>query len=120
MSATPEIADAFRGWKFAELASHYAQPCPDEVMNKLVDDTYDRLGHLASLPAVSADDLLLKLFPIVLAYFEPKVDDPPLLPVFDQGEGERDGLCQSIIEDFCRLSPDVARAMAAPHRLKQR
>lgn len=121
MTACPPISKAFTVWAFAELAVHYAQPCPDDVMDQLVNVADDRLGVLAAMPANSADDIILKLFPLIIDYFEPKAGDPPMRPAFDEGENAStaDRLVQSIVADLSRLSPEISRAMAAPYRLDQ-
>ena len=73
MSASPEVAARFDDWRRAYLVAHYAAPCPETVMNALVEEEYERKGRLSDQPAANADDMLLKLFPIILAEFEPRL-----------------------------------------------
>lgn len=122
MTASPEIAKAFTRWARAELAAHYASPCPDEVMDALVERAGEEVGALSALPAATGTDVALKLFPFILAYYEPKVDDAPMLPVFSSGDGgeHHECLLASALDDLRRISPEAAQAMAAPHRLRQR
>lgn len=120
MSPSPEMAKAFKAWQMAELATHYAIPCPDSVMDALVNDASDRLDALNRTPPATADDLVLKLFPLLLWVFEPKPGDPPLYPMITEAVGTNivDGY-RAMIRDIGRVSPLVAMAMQAPHRLAQ-
>ena len=116
MTASPEIAAAFKAWCLAELASHYAENCPDEVMDRLTDEAASLALPLASLPAASAHDLLLKVFPLLMASYEPHGASLPLLPHFDyMGNGSKE-LLEAVTEDLRRLCPEIAEAMAVPHR----
>lgn len=116
MTPSPEIAAAFETWKLAELASHYASPCPDDVMTRLVDIAWEAFDALQATPAASADDMLLKLFPIVLREMEPGLGDAPLRPsasrVYDYPEAFYDRLRA----DLASVSAAVRDAMESPHR----
>ena len=109
-----QVSEAFRAWALSELAMHYAQPCPDAVMNQLCDDTSARAEALADLSAATADDLLLKLFPLLLANFEPEGGAPPMLLEPDAANGSS-SLVRSVIADLQRICPMIAQLMAAPH-----
>jgi hypothetical protein len=117
MNASPEIAAAFKAWFLTEAASHYAEGCPDEVMDRLTDEAVTTLPNaLATLPAASAHDLLLKVFPLLMASYEPHGIEPPLVPFHDyMGNGSKE-LLSAVTEDLRRLSPEIAEAMAVPHR----
>jgi hypothetical protein len=114
MSASPAIEAAFRAWCLAELASHYAQPCPDDVMNYLVNEHCTHGESLAAQPAGNLEDLLLKLYPLLLANFEPQTargDHPLVLSLYGGGNGD-DKLIQSVMADLVRLVPAIAEATA--------
>lgn len=107
---------AFCQWKLAELASHFAAPCPDAVMDELTEMTFHRLEPLAEAVSVSAEDILLKVFPLLLAKYEPPLGAPPLVPHFDRGPAEHQMLLESAIEDMRKLCPAIASALDVPHR----
>lgn len=113
MTASTEMQAAFTTWSLAELAAHHAEPCPDEVMSALVENTSTALARLASSPAVTCEDLVLKLFPVFLADFEPKCREHPLVPNYDNGACpiDADGFA-AILADFQRLVPAISGAMA--------
>ena len=116
MSASPEIAAAFKAWFLAEAAAHYAENCPDQVMDRLTDQALALPEALAALPATSAHDLLLKVFPLLMASYGPHGDQPPLVPLYDyMGNGSKE-LLAAVTEDLRRLCPEVAQAMTVPHR----
>lgn len=119
MNGSSEITDIFSDWFMSELASHYASPCPDEVMDHLVDVTWSHAARLAAQPATNAADLLLKVFPLLLASYEPKSGDQPLLPVFGESNGSST-LLQSVVDDLHRLCPIIAEAMQAPNTNSER
>ncbi|WP_335308995.1 hypothetical protein [Sphingomonas phyllosphaerae] len=108
---------AFQAWKLAELAMHYASPCPDEIMDHLVQQTYVTFDALQATPAENADDVLLKLYPIMLREFEPKKGEPPLRlsgsSSYEYDEAFRDRLNA----DLCGVSAQIAAAAAEvnPH-----
>lgn len=114
MSAAPAIEAAFLSWAHSELAGHYANMCPDEVMDHLVNRAWADLDLLGKLPAQSSDDLLLKIFPLLLATYEPKSGDMPMVPTFGENNGDPE-LLKSVVQDLARLSPAIAKMMAAPH-----
>lgn len=119
MNGSSEIADIFRDWYMSELASHYAEPCPDEVMDHLVDVTVSHAARLAAQPATNAADLLLKAFPLLLASYEPKSGDQPLVPVFGKSNGSSK-LLWSVVDDLRRVCPIIAEAMQAPNMNSER
>lgn len=114
--ASPEMLAAFEAWKLAELASHYTSPCPDEVMDALVEQAGEKLEALHAAPVQSADDLLLKLFPSLVALFEPPAGAAPLCPAVGEYHGSyiADGHA-AMMRDIGRLIPALAEAMAVPH-----
>jgi hypothetical protein len=116
MNASPEIAATFKAWSLAELASHYAEGCPDEVMDRLTGEAMALPKALAALPAASADDLLLKVFPLLMASYEAHGSRPPLLPHYDYMGNGSEELLSAVTEDMRRLCPEIAEAMAVPHR----
>ena len=65
-------------------------------MDQLVDRAGGLLGQLAALPAATADDLLLKMFPFFLELFEPKNGDAPMLPTFDDTGNVRHSLFEAV------------------------
>lgn len=114
MNASPETVAAFEAWKLAELATYYADPCPDEVMDQLVDLSHAAFNALQSAPAVTADDMILKIFPIVLAEFEPRLGEPPLrFSVTDQPNYD-DAFCARLIADFSNVSLQIRDALDVP------
>jgi hypothetical protein len=78
MTVSPQILAAFDNWKCSELATLYASPCPEDLMQHLADAESQAFDDLMALPAANADDMLLKLYPIMLREMEPRADDPPL------------------------------------------
>ena len=112
MSASPAVAMAFDAWMLAALAVNYAKPCPDDLMNALVDQEYAAMARLATAPAATCDDLVLKLFPVLLAEFEPNGGDHPLVPLAQGGSGGvGDQGLATILSDLVRLSPAARAAM---------
>ena len=121
MTASPRMLACFADWQRAYLTAHYAAPCPDHLMNALVEQSTDRERALAECPATNADDLLLKLFPIILAEFEQARGDAPLMPKFE-GVGcligkPADERFRSVVADLLKISPCIAAASAAPYSL---
>lgn len=118
MTASPEMLGAFEAWRLAELASHYASPCPDDVMSALVDQSGDRLADLNAQPATNADDFLLQVFPLLLWVFEPQRGSAPMRPELPDNSGTAiaEGY-QVMISNIGRISPTIAAAMTAPRRL---
>lgn len=115
MTASPEILAAFEAWKVAELAAHYAAPCPDEVMNALVERIGDAFDVLQALPPTSADDMLLKLFPFIIRDFEPSKGRPPLRPEQSRAYTYSDDFISRLIAQLAAASPAIGAAMAEPH-----
>jgi hypothetical protein len=115
-AASADIAATFKAWSLAELAAHYAERCPDEVMDRLTGEALRLPEALGKLPAANTHDLLLKVFPLLMARYEPHGDEPPLVPAYEyKGDGSRD-LLDAVNDDLRRLVPEIAEAMAAPHR----
>jgi hypothetical protein len=117
---SPEIAAAFEKWKLSELAAHYAAPCPDEVMNCLAAWTGETFEALSALEPQSADDMLLKLFPVLLREFEPKVGEPMLKLSQSNSYVYHDVFITRVNQDLARLSPTLAKAMAEPDPYAER
>lgn len=114
MTASPEMLAAFEAWKLAELASHYAAPCPDEVMNHLVDLAGDAFDALQAAPAETADDMLLKLFPLVIRDMEPRKGQPPMRPMASRSYSYPDAFYDRLIADLGAVSAPLRAAMASP------
>lgn len=115
MSATPEIANAFKRWAMAELACHYAAPCPDAVMDRLTDAQAEALESLQAMPPASADDILLKLYPLLLREFEPRIGEPPLRLRDSSAYGYDDAFMQRLRDDLCGVSEALREVMDEPH-----
>lgn len=109
MSGSPEVLAAFEAWKLAELAAHYAEPCPDEVMNMLVGRASDASDALHAIEPTSADDMVLKLFTLLLRDWEPSVGGHPMRPHGDDAE-----FVTRLIAQLGATSPALAAAMAEP------
>lgn len=117
MSASPEFVAAFDRWRLAVAASHFATPCPDEIMDQLVSLEGDACGALLQLQPQSADELLLKLFPLLLQDNEPRRGEPPLKPQMTNDDTViTHAVFDDVIRDLQRLSPSIAAAIGIPHR----
>lgn len=114
MTASPQTLAAFEAWKLAELASHYAAPCPDEVMDHLVGLAGDAFDALQAAPVENADDMLLKLFPIVIRDMEPSRGQPPMRPMESRSYGYDDAFYERLIADLGSVSPHLGAAIASP------
>jgi hypothetical protein len=110
MSASPEVLVAFENWKCSELAARYAEPCPQEVMEHLVDAESQLFDDLMDLPAANADDMLLKLYPVMLREFEPKRDAPPLRLGESRSYGYDTSFYEQLIEHLGAVSSPIAAA----------
>ena len=115
MAATPEIARAFEAWKLAELACHYAEPCPDEVMDNLVSIQSEAFKALQALEPGNGDDMLFKLFPVLMREFEPKMGDGPFWPTESSSYDYGDSFFAQLRQDLGRVSPTLGAAIAEPH-----
>lgn len=113
MTATPEIQSAFKRWAMAELACHYAAPCPDEVMDGLTGAVSDAFDALQGMPPTSGDDMLLKLYPLLLREFEPGAGDPPLRlrACYEYDEA----FMQRLRDDLSGRSDALREVMDEPH-----
>lgn len=120
MSIFDPVAHNFAVWARAELAAHYAAPCPDHIMVGLVDHADEAQKALCAAPALTCEHLVLKLFPIFLAVFEPKQDDHPLVPVFDEGYSADGADFAAIMADFERLVPAIRDAMSPANWTRER
>lgn len=114
MTASPQTLAAFESWKLAELASHYAAPCPDEVMGHLVELAGDAFDALQAAPAENADDMLLKLFPIVIRDMEPGRGQPPMRPMGSRSYSYPDAFYERLIADLGSVSTPLRAAIASP------
>lgn len=110
-----EIAAAFEKWKLAELACRYAEPCPDAVMDSLVKIQSDAFDALQTLQPKNGEDMLLKLFPVLLREFEPKSGERPLCPAESRSYNYDDAFYVQLREDLARVSPVLREAIAEPH-----
>lgn len=115
MNTSPQIAAAFAAWAHSELAAHYAQPCPDAVMDHLTDNITQSKAALAAVPAQTGGDVALKMFPALLYEYEPKAGDPPLLPNPASASNADEGLIGSILADIRAFFPEVAALIDTPH-----
>jgi hypothetical protein len=109
------VEELFFRWARCEIASHYAQPCPDEVMDQLVGDTSVCMEQLAATPAESLADVALKMLPPLLYEYEPKAGDPPLIPNPESASSDDRGLIASILADLGQHAPEVALLLNTPH-----
>ena len=116
MSLTPSTVAAFETWKLAELAAHYAAPCPEEVMNDLVDRAGEKFDALMAMPVASANDLILKLFPLLLRDMEPRAGDPPLRPVASKSYAYEDAFYARLVADLAAVSTHLSDAIETPHK----
>ncbi len=107
MTASPEIVAAFNAWSVAELAAHFAAPCPNEVMDYLTDAAGERYQALAALPAANADDCLLKIMPLVLAEWPAAPGAAPLVPQIPH-----------LVTELRRCSPELDEVMKITLRRK--
>ncbi|MFV0623760.1 hypothetical protein ACBY01_07095 [Sphingomonas sp. ac-8] len=117
MTISAAIAERFDAWRLAQLACHYAQPCPDEVMSALVASEGKMFGRLVNTPSLTADDLVLKLLPLALIEHGGMIGNPPLAPVVERDPGtqyQEDDIWESLIRDMAAVSPTLAAAMAPP------
>jgi hypothetical protein len=116
MSASPEIVAAFEAWKLAELAMYYATPCPDEVMDRLGESASDTFATLMVLPAKTAEDGLLKAFPLILREFEPRLGEPPMRPGPARSYNYSPEFLDKLATDLGDASPILRAALGAPLR----
>jgi hypothetical protein len=114
MTASSEITHAFLAWKHAELACYYAEPCPDAVMDSLVTIQSDAFAALQALKPQSCDDMLLKLFPVLVREFEPKTNEPPLRPSESSNYEYGEAFYARFHQDLAQMSPLIRDAMAEP------
>jgi hypothetical protein len=116
MSPSPETLAAFEAWKMSELAAHYAAPCPDDLMEYLVDAESSAFDALQAAPVASADDMLLKLFPLLLRDMEPASGEPPFRPSLSRSYTYDAPFYERLIADLGTTSPALRAAMAEPCR----
>lgn len=114
MTASPQTLAAFETWKLAELAAHYAAPCPDEVMDHLVGLAGDAFDALQAAPAANADDMLLKLFPLVIRDMEPLRGEPPMRPMASRSYSYPDAFYDRLIADLGSVSIQLRSAIESP------
>jgi hypothetical protein len=115
MSAASATQAAFVRWRDAELAAHYAAPCPDEVMNQLVDIESESFDALQALPVTTPEDMLLKLFPILLREMEPAANEHPLKPGESRAYGYDRMFYERLTADLREASPAIRAAIDAPN-----
>lgn len=115
---SPDVFTAFTAWRNARIAAYYAEPCPDELMDKLVDRALDAERALAATPARCADDILLKVLCLALAAHEQTYAGAPImLPRVDRDPGTdytEDAMWEAVIADLLAISPLIAEATTAP------
>jgi hypothetical protein len=115
MNASPPIATLFAAWAHSELAAHYAQPCPDALMDHLTNRISLTKEALASAPARVPGDIALKMFPVILYEYEPKIGEAPLVPNPESAHSIDEGLIASILADIRQFFPEVAALIDTPH-----
>ena len=115
MAPSPEMIRAFEAWKLAELACHYAELCPDAVMDNLVSIQSEAFAALQALPPNTGDDMLLKLFAVLVREFEPKTGEPPLRPSESRNYSYDPALLDRLRDQLGHVSPILRDAMAEPH-----
>lgn len=120
MSASPAVLAAFREWKLAELATHYATPCPDALMDSLTDKENEAFHALQSITPTSADDMVLKLFPLILRDMEPKTGQPPLRPSQSRSYCYDDAFIERLCDQLGIVSSELREAIAEPHQSMMR
>lgn len=114
---TPAVRAAFERWRLLEAAGHYGQPCPDEVMEGIIDEASQAIRALAAVPATNAADVLLKLLPLALIECDPRLGEPPFQPVVEAPDGEKYqelDLWRGIIADLPVVSAILAETMTLP------
>lgn len=110
------VAAAFEHWRMAYITCYYAQPCPDEIMDRLMGEETEALRALADTPAETADDLVLKMLPLAMIENDPPLGQHPMVPVNDpqaDTDYQEDALWRGIIRDLSTVSPLLANAMKA-------
>ncbi len=117
MTASAPILAAFAAWKDAEHIVFLAEPCDDDVMDRLTDFSAVAFHDLQAIPAESAADMLLKLFPILLRVFEPAKDAPPLRPGYSAWCGYEPAFFDALNSEISRLSPQLLEAINLPGRV---
>lgn len=120
MTASPQTLAAFEAWKLAELASHYAVPCPDDVMEHLTGLASDAFDALQVAPAANADDMLLKLFPLLLRDMEPLTGEPPMRPAASRSYNYPPAFYERLTADLGLVSLQLRAAIETPHRSSER
>ncbi|MES2497101.1 MAG: hypothetical protein V4618_13385 [Pseudomonadota bacterium] len=111
------VEKAFGAWRDAKLVGYYAQPCPDEIMNRLSENEIALERVLAATPAVSHRDIVLKLLPIALVEHSPDANRPPLLPVVKREGGSdyaEDACWEGVIRDMIAAEPQIAICTKMP------
>lgn len=120
MTASATMMAAFEAWKLSELAMHYAAPCPDDVMDHLVTSSEAAFQVLQAVPPASADDMLLKLYPILLREFEPHRGDPPLRLSKSSCREYEHAFREQLNIDLAATSSQIAAAAAEPNARPER
>ncbi|MBB3347344.1 hypothetical protein [Sphingomonas sp. BK069] len=116
MSASPAVAAAFQDWKLAEVAVHYACPCPDVIMDQLTDRAGVLFERLQALTPANADDMLLQVYPILVREFEPKRGEPPLLLSMSSLNNYEPAFVDRLNRQLASVCPAIAEAMSVPHQ----
>ena len=118
-TASPPIVERFEAWRVSMLACHFAEPCPDEVMDELCDREVERMRELLAVPATCAGDLLLKLFPLAMNEVTGRVNGQPFALAVERRPGTHyieDDVWEALVRDLPVFSVEIAAAMASPSR----
>lgn len=113
MTASAPMVVAFDAWKLAELAMHYAAPCPDAVMDHLNEHAGAAFSALQAMPPENADDMLLKLYAVMLREFEPRRGEPPMRLSTSRSYEYDEAFYERLNADFASVSGEIASAAAA-------
>lgn len=114
------VGQAFMAWSASVLAAHQADGCPDDIMDGLVEASSLRYHELATMPAQTCCELVLKLFPLMLDQFEPEVGEDPLVPTLVSGATKRDlDAFGTILADMRRLVPAIDKALNSEGRRQE-
>lgn len=116
MNANAQIRAAFEAWKAAEIAAYYAAPCSDEHMEQMVDVAGRAFDALQACPVLTADDMLLKLFPLLIRDMEPPTGKPPMRPTDSRSYSYPPSFYERLVADLAAVAPQIGDAMGHPCR----
>lgn len=116
LTVSPGATAAFHAWTLAQLAARYAEPCSDKVMGHLVAECDRRYHALATTPALTHADVLVKVFPLLLDMFEPQSDASPLVPHCVSASKVHFEAFTAIMADIRRLVQPIAVVLETTER----